>query len=61
MNEKLDAIDRAILGILQKDAKTVAKSIAEQIGLTKTPVYERIKRLEQEGFIKNLCSYFKQG
>ncbi len=53
MTEKLDDIDREILKILQKDAKTVAKSIAEQLGLTKTPVYERIKRLEQEGFIKN--------
>ncbi len=50
---KLDDIDRAILKILQKDAKTVAKSIAEELGLTKTPVYERIKRLEKEGFIKN--------
>lgn len=53
MIEKLDAIDRNILKILEKDAKTVAKSIAEQLGLTKTPVYERIKRLEKEGYIKN--------
>ncbi|WP_396636900.1 Lrp/AsnC family transcriptional regulator [Maribacter sp. R77961] len=53
MVEKLDAIDRGILKILEKDAKTVAKSIAEQLGLTKTPVYERIKRLEKEGYIKN--------
>jgi DNA-binding Lrp family transcriptional regulator len=53
MADKLDDIDRAILRILQKDAKTVAKSIAEELGLTKTPVYERIKRLEKEGFIKN--------
>ncbi|MFX0558459.1 Lrp/AsnC family transcriptional regulator [Maribacter sp. CXY002] len=53
MLEKLDGIDRAILRILEKDAKTVAKSIAEQLGLTKTPVYERIKRLEKEGFIQN--------
>jgi len=51
--EKLDHIDRAILKILEKDAKTVAKSIAEELGLTKTPVYERIKRLEKEGYIKN--------
>lgn len=53
MAVKLDEIDRSILKILQKDAKTVAKSIAEELGLTKTPVYERIKRLEQDGFIKN--------
>ncbi|MEH6745215.1 MAG: Lrp/AsnC family transcriptional regulator [Maribacter arcticus] len=53
MIDKLDNIDREILKILQKDAKTVAKSIAQELGLTKTPVYERIKRLEQDGFIKN--------
>ena len=53
MIEKLDAIDRGILRILEKDAKTVAKAIAEELGLTKTPVYERIKRLEKEGYIKN--------
>lgn len=53
MLDKLDAIDREILKILENDAKTVAKAIAEQLGLTKTPVYERIKRLEKEGYIKN--------
>ena len=53
MIDKLDNIDREILKILQKDAKTVAKSIAQELGLTKTPIYERIKRLEQDGFIKN--------
>jgi len=53
MMEKLDYIDREILKILQKDAKTGAKSIAEQLGLTKTPVYERVRRLEQDGLIQN--------
>ncbi|NKI31785.1 Lrp/AsnC family transcriptional regulator [Croceivirga thetidis] len=53
MEERLDSIDRKILRILEKDAKTMVKDIAEQLNLTKTPVYERIKRLEQQGFIKN--------
>lgn len=52
METKLDATDREILRILEKDAKTVAKSIAEELNLTKTPVYERIKKLENEGYIK---------
>ncbi|WP_431129095.1 Lrp/AsnC family transcriptional regulator [Flagellimonas flava] len=56
MQERLDAIDREILKILEKDAKTIAKTIAEQLGLTKTPVYERIRRLEQEGYIKNYAA-----
>ena len=53
MEARLDAIDRAILKILEQDAKTIAKDIAERLGMTKTPVYERIRRLENEGFIKN--------
>lgn len=53
MPEHLDKLDREILNILETDAKTGAKTIAEQLGLTKTPVYERIKRLEKEGYIKN--------
>lgn len=53
MLEQLDKLDRKILSILETDAKTGAKTIAEQLGLTKTPVYERIKRLEKEGYIKN--------
>jgi DNA-binding Lrp family transcriptional regulator len=52
MSAQLDTIDRGILKILETDAKTGAKTIAEQLGLTKTPVYERIKRLEKEGYIK---------
>ncbi len=52
MLSPLDAIDRRILKILEDDAKTVAKTIAEQLNMTKTPVYERIRRLEQEGYIK---------
>ena len=53
MQQHLDAIDRQILEILEQDGKAVAKSIAEQLGMTKTPVYDRIRRLEQEGYIKN--------
>ncbi|MDT0540664.1 MULTISPECIES: Lrp/AsnC family transcriptional regulator [Croceitalea] len=56
MYSDLDDTDRAILKILENDSKTIAKTIAEQLGLTKTPVYERIKRLEQEGFIKKYAA-----
>lgn len=56
MYSDLDDTDRAILKILENDSKTIAKTIAEQLGLTKTPVYERIRRLEQEGFIKKYAA-----
>ncbi len=52
MEQKIDTIDRKILQILEKDAKTNAKEIAEQLQMTKTPVYERIRKLEQNGYQK---------
>ncbi len=48
---QLDAIDKAILRILQTDAKMNVKEIAAEVGITKTPIYERIKRLENTGVI----------
>ncbi|MCB0705469.1 MAG: Lrp/AsnC family transcriptional regulator [Saprospiraceae bacterium] len=47
-----DKIDRQILSLLQEDAKQTIKEIAAKLGLTTTPVHERIKRLEREGVIK---------
>ncbi len=49
---KLDQIDKTILRLLQEDAKLTNKELAVKLGITTTPVYERIKRLEREGFIK---------
>lgn len=48
---QLDEIDKAILRILQKDAKMNIKEIAGEVGITKTPIYERIRRLEKTGVI----------
>ena len=48
---QLDTIDRQILRLLQSDAKMNIKELSAAIGITKTPIYERIKRLEREGVI----------
>ncbi|GAB5417217.1 MAG: Lrp/AsnC family transcriptional regulator [Crocinitomicaceae bacterium] len=48
----MDAIDRAILEILEENAKLGTKEIASQVGLSVTPTYERIKKLEREGIIQ---------
>lgn len=53
MIEQLDQTDINILRILQKDAKKTAKEIAASLNLTISPIYERIRRLEKQGFIKN--------
>lgn len=48
---QIDAIDKRILQILQKDGKTKIKEIADALKMTNTPIFERIKRLEKEGYI----------
>ncbi|GAL61234.1 Lrp/AsnC family transcriptional regulator [Algibacter lectus] len=47
--EKLDDVDLHILRILQKDSKKTTKEIAKILNLTASPVYERIRRLENKG------------
>ena len=48
---KLDSIDIKILEILQQDGRITTKALAEQLNLTTTPVFERVKRLERDGVI----------
>ena len=48
---KLDEIDIKLLKALQRDAKANTKELCELLNLSKTPVYERIHRLEKEGVI----------
>jgi DNA-binding Lrp family transcriptional regulator len=47
----LDEKDRAILRLLQSNAKMTVREIAANIHLSTTPVHERIKRMEEEGVI----------
>lgn len=48
----MDAIDKKILMLLQQDAKLNTKEIAERVGLSVSPTFERIKKLEQKKYIK---------
>lgn len=48
----MDAIDKKILQLLQEDSKRTIKEIAAEIGLSSTPVYDRIRKLEQAQVIK---------
>ncbi|SMD32712.1 Lrp/AsnC family transcriptional regulator, leucine-responsive regulatory protein [Reichenbachiella faecimaris] len=48
----VDKTDLSILSMLQKDSKAKMKDIAEAIGMTITPVYERIKKLERNGILE---------
>ncbi len=51
MAEDIDAIDRRILAELVRDARQPVAEIARQVGLSKTPVAQRIRRLEETGLI----------
>lgn len=50
---KLDETDLKLLQLLQHNAQMGIKKMGLEVGLSTTPVYERVKRLEQKGFIKN--------
>lgn len=49
----MDQIDKNILSELQQNAKQNTKELANKIGLSVTPTYERIKKLEKKEVIKS--------
>lgn len=49
---KLDEFDRHILKALQRKADYSMADLGEKVGLSHTPCWRRIKRLESEGIIK---------
>lgn len=57
---KLDATDIKILEALQHDGRITTKALAEQLNLSTTPVYERVKRLEREGIVKKYVGLLDQ-
>lgn len=50
--EKLDAIDLKLLQLLQSNSRLTTKELSQEVGLSISPVYERVKRLENEGLIE---------
>src|ERR1700729_3825050 len=50
-NRRLDAIDRKILTVLQQDASLSVAEIGDRVGLSSTPCWKRIQRLEADGVI----------
>ena len=48
----LDKIDRKILALLQKDATTPVAEIGRKVGLSTTPCWRRIQKLESLGYIR---------
>lgn len=52
MTQDLDSTDLLILQELQQDGHLTIKELSQKVHLSVSPVYERVRRLEREGFIK---------
>src|SRR5512144_1220681 len=52
VSRELDATDRRILGLVQKDASLAQAEIARRVGLSTAAVHERLKKLEAAGVIR---------
>ncbi|CAM4360784.1 Lrp/AsnC family transcriptional regulator [Zobellia roscoffensis] len=50
--ENLDMTDLELLKQLQKNSNITTKELAVTVNLSPTPVYERVRKLEKEGYIK---------
>ena len=50
-DKELDRLDREILRLIASDASLSLGEIAERIGLTSTPCWKRIRRMEEAGII----------
>ncbi|MHA6289067.1 Lrp/AsnC family transcriptional regulator [Maricaulis sp. CAU 1757] len=52
MSAQIDAIDVRILEVLQEDAGRSVADVADMVGLTASPCWRRIRRLEADGIIR---------
>lgn len=52
MQESLDETDRRILELLQEDSSLTAADLAARVGLSQSPCWRRVARLEREGVIQ---------
>lgn len=57
----LDSVDLQILRALQENARLTTKELAARVNLSTTPVFERLKRLEKNGFIKKYVAVLDAG
>jgi Lrp/AsnC family leucine-responsive transcriptional regulator len=56
----MDAIDRKILKLLQKDARMTAQALAEAVGLSPSPCLRRIRNMETAGIIRDYVALVDQ-
>ncbi len=57
---KFDAIDKKLISLLQQDSKKTNKELSNVLNLSVTAVYERIKKLENQGIIDKYVALVKK-
>ncbi len=50
--KQIDEIDLKLLNLLQDNSRITIRNLSEKLYLSTTPIYERIKKLEKSGLIK---------
>jgi len=56
MSVKIDSTDKAILKMLQENARIAFKKIAEKIGVSEATVFVRVKKLQERGIIRRFTA-----
>ena len=56
----MDAIDRRILNLLQQDASLSVAEIGKRVGLSSTPCWKRMQRLEADGIVQKRVALVDQ-
>jgi DNA-binding Lrp family transcriptional regulator len=56
MSSKIDEIDREILRKLQNDARTSFRKIADDLGVSESTVFVRVKKLKERGVIERFTA-----
>ena len=56
----LDHIDRKILGALAKEGRLSNAALGEQVGLSASPCWQRVRRLEEQGYIQGYSAILNQ-
>jgi Lrp/AsnC family leucine-responsive transcriptional regulator len=59
-SEELDAIDRRILAALREDGRLTTQALAEKVGLSASPCWTRVRRLEESGAIEKYVAVLGQ-
>ena len=57
---KIDRAEREILQVLQTDGRISNVELAERVGLSESPCFRRVRRLEESGVIKSYAARLDQ-